>query len=150
MKSDRPLIFSSDIIQGRVLWYTYGRCLYSMPKGGTVQKVVNFIPFKKPEFLSDYNMWYGEFRMDMSLLEISAFFFPFYRRDTQQRQISLCLLVCLKKYAFSSDEWLFFLGRWFFFRKVIATFSATEIMAEFVLSLAAKNIEFVLSAHDGV
>lgn len=37
-----------------------------------------------------------------------------------------------------------------FFRKVIATFSATEIMAKCVLSLAAKNIEFVLSAHDGV
>lgn len=38
----------------------------------------------------------------------------------------------------------------FFFRKVIATFSVTEILAKSFLSLAAKNIDFVLSAHDGV
>lgn len=38
----------------------------------------------------------------------------------------------LKKKAFSSDEWLFF------FRKVIATFSATEMMTKFALSLAVK------------
>lgn len=50
----------------------------------------------------------------MSLLDISAFLNSFYRSDTQQRQISLCLLVCLKnRHFFFSDEWLFF------FRKVI-------------------------------
>lgn len=115
-----------------MLWYTYGGCRYSMPKEGTVQKVVNFIPFKKPEFLNDYYMWYGKFRMDRSILAISAFWNSFYRSDTQQREISLCLLVCLKKKAFSSDEWLFF------FRKVTTTFSAAEMMTKFVLSLAAK------------
>lgn len=39
---------------------------------------------------------------------------------------------------------------YFFFRKVIATFSATEMMTKFVLPLAAKVTDFVLSAHDGV
>lgn len=82
--------------------------------------------------------------MDRSILAISAFLNSFYRSDTQQREISLCLLVCLKKKAFSSDEWLFF------FRKVTTTFSAAEMMTKFVLSLAAKNTGFVLSAHDGV
>lgn len=82
--------------------------------------------------------------MATSLVVISAFFNSFYRSGTQQRQISLCFLISLKKYAFSPDEWIFF------FRKVIATFSATEMMRKFVLSLAEKNTDFVLSAHDGV
>lgn len=57
----------------------------------------------------------------------------------------VCLLVCLKKpQTLSSDEWLFF------FRKMTATFSANEMMKKCVLSLAAKNIHFVLTAHDGI
>lgn len=54
----------------------------------------------------------------------------------------VCLFVKKKK-AFSSDEWLFFC------RKVIATFSATEMMTKFAV-FGSKNTDFVLSAHDGV
>lgn len=48
------------------------------------------------------------------------------------------------KYAFSSDEWLFF------FRKMIATFSANGMIKRFLVSLAAESVDFALTTHDSI
>lgn len=99
-------------------------------------------------FLVIIDVWYEKLRTDIILPGNSGSFYSFYKSDTHSDKLAcVCLLVCLKKNnkinAYSSDEWLFF------FRKETATFSANEMMKKFVLSLAAENMDFVLTARNG-
>lgn len=98
-------------------------------KEGTVQKVVNFSPFKRTGFLSDNRHVIRKIQdrydstRDQCLFLLILLVIP-----NSDKLGCVCLLVCLKKKkAFSSDEWLFF------FRKVTTTFSANEMMKMFCL-----------------